>query len=194
MSNIYLIENDGYDFKWLRLETHDIIDLMPEEYSLKQIHRFSLHNLSLGEYWKDVSTTFKPNFDRIDDPIPDVSLWLGHASLVLSEKAFDTLGDLLKDFGEFLPIDCNGTTFYIFNCRVLANADESKSKQVIFNGEVVGIEKIVFDESETIGKLIFKSKYNSCVNLFCGDAVKNAVEKHALKGIVFSSDLVPSFE
>ena len=194
MSNIYRIENDGNAFKWLGLEVHDIIDLMPEEYSLKQIHRFSFHNLSLGENWKDVNATFKPNFDRIDDPIPDISLWLGHASLVLSEKAFATLGDLLKDFGEFLPITCNGNTFHIFNCRVLAAADESKSKQIIFDGEVVGIEKIVFDDSETMGKLIFKSKYNSCLDLFCDDIFKNAVEKYALKGIEFSKDLVPSFE
>ena len=141
MNKIYRIENDGHAFKWLGLEILDIIELMPEEYSLKQIHRFSFHNLSLGENWKDVRTTFKPNFDRVDDPIPDISLWLGHASLVLSEKAFNALSGLLKDFGEFLPINCNGNTFHIFNCQVLAVADESKSKQAIFNGEVVGIEK-----------------------------------------------------
>lgn len=193
MSNIYRIENNG-NFKWLGLEVHDLIDLMPEEYTLKQIHRFSFHNLSLGERWNNVHSTFKPNFDRVDDPIPDISNWLGHASLVLSEKAFDVLGGELKEYGELLPIACNGDIFHIFNCRTLVDADESRSKKEIFQGLEVGVEKIVFDEKDINGKLIFKSPYNSCADLFCGEAFKNTVTQHNLKGILFAEDLVPSFD
>ncbi len=193
MNKIYRIENDGHQFKWLGLEVHDIVDLMPEEYSLKEIHRFNYFNLSLAIGWKNVSSTFRPNFDRLDDPIPDISLWLGYASLVLNERAYDSIGDMLKNFGELLPIACNGDTFHIFNCRTLADADESKSKQTSFDGQVVGIEKIAFDEKEVMGKAIFKSKYNACVDLYCDGSFKNAVEKHELKGLSFSTDLVPSF-
>lgn len=194
MNNIYRIENDGHKFKWLGLEIHDIIDMMPEEYSLKEIHRFNYFNLSLAKGWDNVSATFKPNFDRIDDPIPDISLWIGYASLVLSERAFDALGDMLKSCGELLPIACNGDTFHIFNCRTLADADESRSKQIIFDGQSVGVEKIAFDDKEINGKAIFKSKYNSCVDLYCDESLKNAVEKYELKGVAFSTELVPSFD
>jgi hypothetical protein len=194
MNNIYRIENDGHQFKWLGLEVHDIIDMMPEEYSLKELHRFNYFNLSLANGWNNVNSTFRPNFDRPDDPIPDISLWLGYASLVFSERAFEVLGDMLKGFGEFLPIACNGDTFHIFNCRTLANADESRSKQIIFDGQAVGAEKIAFDDKDVNGKTVFKSKYNACVDLYCDESFKNEVEKYAFKGLVFSTELVPSFD
>lgn len=194
MPNIYRMDNDGYQFKWLALDAVDIADLMPEEYSLKQIHRFYYHNLSLAEGWKNVASTFKSNFDRVNDPIPDISLWVGYASLVLNEKAFNALNDTLKSFGEFLPVTCGNDTFYIFNCLTLADADESRSKSVLQDGLPVEITKIDFDKNEIDGRLIFKTKFNACRDLYCGDEFKKAVESQALTGIIFLTDLIPNFD
>lgn len=194
MNNIYRIENDGFKFKWLGLEIHDIVDLAPQEYSLKQLHRFPLHNLSLSSWWEKVETTFKPNFDMADAPIPDIAVWLGYASLVLNEKAYDAIGSMLKEFGEFLPIASDGVTYHIFNCRTLVDTDEQHSRKTMFDGLPIGVEKFVFADNHTNDQIVFKSEYNSCVDLFCGDALKNAVEKHQLNGVAFSKDLVPQFD
>jgi hypothetical protein len=187
------MDNDGYQFKWLALDAADVVELMPEEYTLKQIHQFYYHNLSLAEWWKNVSSRFQSNFDRIDDPIPDISLWVGYASLVLNQKAFNALGDMLSYFGEFLPITCDSDTFYIFNCLTLIEADKAHNESGLRDGHSIGITKIGFNKKDSEEKLIFKTKCNISSDLFCGDEFKNAVESQALTGITFSTDLVPGF-
>lgn len=175
MNNIYRIENDSFGFKWLALETLDIIDLFPEEFSLKQIHKFSYHNISLQPWWRGVSSTFKANFDRTEDPIPDISVWLGNACLVLSEKSYSSLHKALVNSGEFLTVECDGLNFYIFNCLDM-------------------VENFDFSGTAANQKLIFKTALDNCTELYCTDQFKKLLENMGLKGIHISSEIEPSFE
>lgn len=194
MNNIYLIENDGFDFKWIALEIDDFIDQMPERYSDKEISQYSYHNLSLSENWQNITSEFIQADAKGEHPIPDVSLWLTGASLVLSSKAFSVLETLLSPFGEFLPVLCNNENFYIFNCLTLAEADPTQSEHIFQDGHIVGELKIGFDKKEVYGKLIFKTKFNACRDIYCGAEVKRIIESNKLTGVKFSPKLIASFD
>lgn len=193
MSNIYLIENDGYDFKWLALDVIDFKDKLTTTHSQRKLIRFSYHNLSLSDGWTDIHSYFTQNPEKEDLPIPDISLWLVGPSLALSPKAFDVLHDVLMGFGEFLPVKCNNEIFHIFNCRTMIDADEKQSKYIIESGEVVDIESIGFEESLTNGINIFKTSFDNCAQLYCNESFKKVVDMHNLKGICFSRNLLPAF-
>lgn len=190
MNNYYLIENDGYDFKWLALQVDDFIDRMPESYSDAELLRFSHHNTSLMKGWEGIVSSFIQADDVVVAlPIPDVSLWLSGAALVLSEKAFNVLVDLLADFGEFLPVICTEGVFHIFNCRTLVDADLNQSEQRIERGQVIGIKRLAFKDTDVVDAVIFKTSFNNCTDLYCTDAFKQAVENYHLTGVKFSLDL-----
>ncbi|PUA26709.1 MAG: hypothetical protein B0W54_23525 [Cellvibrio sp. 79] len=194
MNNIYLIESDGFDFKWIALEIDDFIDQIPKRYSDKEIFQYSHHNLKLSEGWKDISSEFIQTETKQEHRIPDVSLWLTGASLVLSPKAFSALEALLSPFGEFLPVLCNNENFYIFNCLSLAEADPAQSEHILQDGHIVGELKIGFDQKEVSSKSIFKTKFNACRDIYCGDTVKNIIESNNLTGVKFSPKLISSFD
>ena len=144
MTNTYLLTNDGYGFQWLALQVDDFINLMPENYSDAEIFHFSYHNMSLAPWWKNVESHFTQSEDSPLLTIPDVSLWLSGAALVLSAKAYDALQETLTAFGEFLPVNCLGEIYYIFNCLTFGEVDKEQSQHIVEDGSVVGIKSLKF--------------------------------------------------
>lgn len=192
MINYYLIENDGYGFKWLALQVDDFIDLMPEAYSDSQLLRFSYHNTSLADGWEGVRSRFVQSDDAPQLPIPDVSLWLSGAALVISSKAYEVLSELIAGFGELLPVTSDEGTFYIFNCRTSVDADPTQSEHIIESGQVIGVKRLGFNSKDVGDTVIFKTSFNNCTDLFCSNAFKQAVEAHGLTGVKFSENLLPT--
>ncbi len=190
----YLIQNDGYNYQEFNLEIDDILDFVPDvgTYDIMDIYDFSLNNLSFKSWWKEIESGFTAIDGDKKATIPDVSRWIG-ATLILSPKAYLSLKDLLHSHGELLPIKCNDEVFYIFNCLDLAKANESLSKQKLFKGDVVGIEKLIFDDENIEGKCVFKTKYTNCLDIFCNQEFKDAVLKYDLNGIVFNENLASEF-
>lgn len=190
----YLIRNDGYKYQELGLEIDDIVDFMPEEltYSMIDLLDFSLNNISFKSWWEPGDTKFDPIGGKSSDPVPDVSRWIG-ATLVLSPRAYSTVVELLNPYGEFLPIQVNNDTFHIFNCLTFGKVDESRSTKTYFKGVVSEIKKIVFDSNEVSDKAAFKTDYNNCIDIYCNDQLKTAIEKSGLTGVIFSDDFAPEF-
>lgn len=193
MLSRYLIENDRAAFKWLALQVDDFIDLMPERYSDAQLLRFSYYNTSLKDGWGEVSSRFVQGEDGEALPVPDISLWLPGAALVLSAKALSALGKLLEGAGEVLPVNCAGELFYIFNCLSLVEADPGQSKQISDAGVVVGVEQIGFAPAAVEDSVIFKTRFDHCTGLYCNQEFKDKVEGAGLVGVRFNSALLPLF-
>ncbi len=187
----FLIMNDGYKFQEFDLEIDDIVDFVPEKFDLLDIYDFSLHNLAFAKWWGKVESGFTAIDSDSSAEIPDISCWIG-ATLILSNKAYNLLKSELKPYGEFLPVQCASNNFYIFNCLTIVNVDEQKSEQELFDGEVVDINKIVFDKSEVGTQIIYKTKYNNCQDLFCNESFKEIIIKNYLTGITFSENLTQS--
>jgi len=187
----YTIRNDGYSFQELDLEIDDFIDARPKGVDESIVLDFSLENYSMISWWPTPDTEFVA-IDEQSAPIPDICRWID-ASLVFSAKAHRLLGELLIPFGEFLPLTIRGEAFYIFNCLTLAKVNEDFCEKNIYKGEEAGIKTLVFDETDVADKLVFKTIYDSCMNLYCSERFKNVVTDYALTGVVFSEKLVEDF-
>jgi len=188
----YLIKNDGYKFQEFDLEIEDILDFIPDEHDIIDIYDFSLKNMSLKKCWGKIETGFTAIDDDPKATIPDISCWIG-ATLILSSKAYNILNPLLGSYGEFLPVQCYGDTFYIYNCLTLGKVDELQSKQRFFESEVIGVIKLTFETNDISSKPIFKTTYTNCLDIFCNQNIKNIVQENELTGVIFSEDLIAEF-
>lgn len=190
---VYAIRNDGYIFQELHLEIDDFIDNFPESVGFHEAHDFSMGNLSMSDWWKPVGTFFAPIEEDTDAPIPDIAKWI-NATLVLSPKAVAAIGEVLARNGEFLPINIAGQNFHIFNCLTLMGVDHTRCEKAFYDGEEIGWKTIAFKESDVTKTIIFKSRDQGCLDLFCGDELKNLIEKHQLNGVAFDQSLTRSFD
>jgi len=188
MSNVYLIVNDGFKYKEFTLRITDVMEIAPSEINQREVMKFNYFNISMKNWWHGLTASFN---NIVGDPpadIPDISEWHG-GSLVFSRKAYDCLYALLEPHGEFLPVDCDGEIFFVFNCFTLALVDERNSEQNIMDGTFMGIKKIVFNPLDLPGKTIFKTKYDRCFSLYCGDELVQKVNDSGLTGIQFRTHL-----
>lgn len=192
MAHIYAIRNDYNNHKELDLETMDIARSAPDNIELDDILDFSLVNKSMSSWWVTPETKFIDVEDFPECSIPDVSVWAAGACLILSPKAYRILGELMMSSGEFLPVAVGNATYQIFNCLTIGEADESKSKFRYANDKKLGLEYLEFKKSAS-ELLIFKSKVESCLTLFCSDQLKEAVESFELSGLIFDTNLIEVF-
>lgn len=181
MDKLYKIDQDGFKYQELDLKVNDFIESFPENYSYHQAHDFSVENIPMKSFWPPMRTGFLA-LEGEKNLIPDITTWL-NATLLLSPKAFRLLGEALSPFGEFLPILIENSDswdeYQIFNCLTLADVIEEKSSDT---------EK-VFDLDSVGNKLIFKTKFDNCLDLFCQERLKTVVESFDLSGIIFDSRL-----
>lgn len=179
---IFAIRQDNYRYRELDLRVDDFIEAFPEKYSLLECQKFSACNIALSEFWPKMRTEFN-TFEDSENLIPDITPWI-FATLVLSPRAYRLLEDTMKLFGEFLPILIGDETYYIFNCLTIAEVDEPLS---------VPNEKLVFKPGETEGKMLFKSPFQACLDIYCSGRFKEVVEASELKGIMFDTNLATPF-
>lgn len=183
---IYSIQDDGFDFQRLDLMLDDVIDARPEDVAEDDVLDFCQTNIRFAAWWPTPETQFVSVDGDQNAPVPDISKWID-ASLVLSPKAYRYLGDLLKSWGELLPVIVGGDTFYIFNCSTFGEVDDSQSEKEYYEGEVVDIKKLVFNADDVAEKLIFKTPFNSCIEIYCGERLSVLVREFELSGVAFAT-------
>ncbi len=183
---IYQIQQDGFKYKEFSLDQDDYLDFVPEDspHDIEKLMRFGLHNLEMKSWWQELTANFSVPRGLEDRPIADISIWV-EACIVLSAKAHETLREPLSSYGEFLPIKFESETFYIFNPLVFGLEDEINSKKEILEGKPVGVDKLQFNTQDVEGKLVFKTKFDACSNLYCNDAFMDLCQKNNLKGLIF---------
>lgn len=179
----YSIERDGYDFLFLDLLPRDVLRKAPRDKGLEfdDVMQFSKSSRSMKDWWPELETTLRANED-IDSPrMPDISLWAPGA-LVLYPRGYRLLGEWLSQFGELLPVRVmnDPETYWIFNCRSKKEADEGRSSMDC--GDALPV--ISFEETDE-DPAVFKTDFDNCSFLYCGDKFKAAVEEYGLKGISF---------
>ncbi|RYY02294.1 MAG: hypothetical protein EOO53_11870 [Gammaproteobacteria bacterium] len=99
----------------------------------------------------------------------------------------------MKEWGEILPITVGSDKFYIFNCLTFGAVKEDLCEKAFYEGEDVGLKTIVFESQDVTAKLIFKTDLNSCMELYCGDRLKNIIEEYKLTRVIFSEKLIADF-
>lgn len=188
---VYRINNDGWKYQDPSIDLERVIANVPEEIEDSIAFQFPQHNLALASTWSTVPLSFKQIMLDSQD-VPDICTWHG-ACLILSPKAYDAIGLLTSSFGEFLSLDCEGVIYRIFNCRTFGRTDDINSKIEQFEGVPMGVEKLAFNALDVNDKTIFKTQLNHCACCFCGDLLKEAIEKAGLRGIRFETNLTHIF-
>lgn len=118
---------------------------------------------------------------------PDVCTW-STGNLVFSEAAYKVFKSLLDQSGEFLPINVNGSTYYIFNTLLVIpeeGVNKDKAVDVIDSGVHLGLDHIIFNEEVLDGAAVFKSSTDRLVYSYSTDEFKNLYDKNGFKGLKF---------
>lgn len=170
---IYFISQENADFQELDLEVDDFIESFPDEIGDIEAHRFSYSNLLLSSFWPRMSTGLRP-LEQGKNLVPDLGHWL-HAALFLSPQAHRYIGELMKPYGELLPVEIGGDVWYIFNCTAIAEVKWCGPNEFGFVPESVG------------DKLVFKCLEPSAQGLYCSDRFKLLVASYDLRGVEFLS-------
>ncbi|TNC79479.1 MAG: hypothetical protein C9356_18985 [Oleiphilus sp.] len=93
------------------------------------------------------------------------------------------MGEWLSQYGELLPVTVmnNPETHWIFNCRAKKDIDPDRSSMDC--GEDLPVINFVegVDDPE-----IFKTDFDKCSFLYCGEKFKATVEDYGLQGLSFT--------
>lgn len=81
----------------------------------------------------------------------------------------------------------------MFNPLIFAQEDLSLTERAYLDGFEDGLKSLVFDDEDISNKLIFKSKMQSGLSLYCTDDFKKLVNDNNLTGLVFNTDLLTYF-
>lgn len=188
---VYRIRANHDNFMTLSIKLDELYAKMGEDF-LYHIDRTPQKQ----DNWVKPDATFrKPKDFPKADNIPDLTDWV-NSHLVLNQSAYDALASHMEGYGEFLPVSCEGKSYYIFN--VLKLVDESaidlvNSEREIEGGIQVGLNKLKFKESLLKDTLLFKTEFDTYLNIFCDEKFKKLVDDADLQGIIFKPDLASVF-
>ncbi len=150
----------------------------------KAFMRYSWDNLSLKDAWVDQGGSFDAVKGLKTTQKPDITTWNG-ANLLLTPKTYNYLKEHLESHGEFLPITIDEQGHYLFNCMNVVTTDKSQSEADIVNDLWMGVKSIEFEKETVYNNLIFKTRFDRCSSLYCGQEFKNLIELSALEGLIF---------
>lgn len=127
-----------------------------------------------------------------DLEIPDICVFEGR--LYLNERAYQVLGELLREDGEFLDVvDDRGERGYVYTpLRVAEDVDAIdwfSTKQ----NDWGYFDHLAFHEKRVENWNVFRMKHDGYMSLFCQPAVKDAIEKEKLTGVYITNDLANIF-
>jgi hypothetical protein len=173
--NVYLLDADVNNFQNLELENINDDELLEK-----------FDGTPLSNYWKPLAVRILYLYDDEEDKSRPASDTPGLASHipVFSERAVRSLNDLLRPYGEFLPLKCNQGKYFAFNVTCVIDAlDEDKSDIVRFDtGRILDIKKYVFN-MDKIGSIpIFKLQQIPLVRVFVTDGFARQIEAAGLTG------------
>lgn len=166
----------GIEFKSLSFE--DIADV--EEASSY------FHLKPIGNRWWNMKVHVIEEDWNQKLPFGDFSTLSGGVP-IFSEGAVKTLGKVLEQNGEVLPVTCSTRKLYAYNITNIVDVfDEEKSSVLRFDsGKIMLVNSYVFTNLETLQKLMIFSIPQMQKHCFVTDQFVSLVEQGGLKGFRF---------
>lgn len=170
-------------------------EIWPDEIHQKLGDPFILGRTST---WTDIWVPLEVKFHDLSDrgkilTPPDITVWFT-SDLVLNEKAYRKLQEPLAEYGEFLPLKCEGNPYWllhVFRITGMEAVNEQRSQRTIDEADFITIESLTFNEEVVQDNLIFKSIYDEARTLFCNKPFTELISQTQLRGLKFTTDLVP---
>ena len=178
---IYRIEAGVSECQSIVFDIDDYLDVLDPSIGEKQAMFLPMVNLSIAEVWSPIELSYFQNEGTID--LADVSLWKS-GLLLMNQKGYDALHDVLAGNGEFLPCELHGKAAYIFNCLELKPENGAKVSYKEKEGWKQSVEAIEFPCG--CNEALFKFKDELTFNLYGSEAFKLAYDSNELKGLYFS--------
>jgi len=123
--------------------------------------------------------------------IPDIAEFQGR--LLLNEKAYQGLKQIIENDGEFISATVDGVNAYLFTPLRKAEDVEGLDKSLSKKNEWEDVEHLAFVEDLVRDFNLFRSEYTACMRLYCQESFKDAVQNAKLTGLYFSPDLANIF-
>ncbi len=120
-------------------------------------------------------------------PIPDLSVRSGR--MFLSKQAYSVLFPIIKDCGDFLPVNYALGSGYFFIPLLVAKVDNHVTQM----NEWEEITSLGFIEEDVKEYPIFRTDYDTYYRLFCQEPIKKAIEDNNLTGLYITNDLANVF-
>lgn len=188
MTQYYRIQPDLEHYMRFQLDNFDFLDKLGEEFELSDLGKPIQHA------WQPVKGKFYPGVAA--RTMPDISTWEADM-LILNQKAYGHLSELLQPYGELLPVEVESETYYLLNvlARLPENViDTEKSEYEYHEEEPVGFRTLKFNEKNIPeDQLLFCVQSNFAYNLYCGDRFKNLISENGLCGLYFNTTLIDPY-
>lgn len=133
--------------------------------------------------WQPFDINFENLGASIRVAMPDIMVRNGR--LFLSLAAYEALSPIIAEHGEFLPITYEGTNGFIFNVLSVAG-DIFEANEGSSNKNELGEVKSLHSRNNKMA--LFRTAADGYLDIYCGEFLKDAIEKNQLKGIKFSGD------
>ena len=145
-----------------------------------------------SDFWKPVIIKFHDDSDgqRLTK-IPDITVLETTSNLICSAKGKKAIGDLISNFGEWLPVLCEGIEYWLFHLTNTLPIDVIDTKQSERTIDVVGYteaQRIVLKEGSLPELAVFNTEYNGKHNIYCTDGFYAVIKEVKLVGLRFSMD------
>ncbi|TNC84210.1 MAG: hypothetical protein CSH37_11740 [Thalassolituus sp.] len=174
-------------FKEIPLDVEEIAEQLDADNRIMDFVYMGVKDKRLSDFWTPVKTSFEPSpVFPTAVKIPSISIWTG-SCLIFSERAHAIFRLMLAEYGEFLPLDVHGFTYYIFNN--LTDVEPDMSKSWYADEGVRRVDSLVFGE-DADSKLLFRSGWEGCTACFCSETFKQLCHEYEIEGLEFSEDLL----
>lgn len=123
--------------------------------------------------------------------IPDIAEFQGR--LLLNEKAYSTLKQLIEKDGDLIPAISESGNGYIFTPLRKAEDVDALDRKLSKKSDWGDVEHLVFIEEKLEPFSLFRADYNNCMRLYCQETIKNAIANGDLSGLYITNDLANIF-
>ncbi|MDK2777600.1 MAG: hypothetical protein KYX62_08065 [Pseudomonadota bacterium] len=158
----------------------DYLDLLDPHIGEKKAMFLPMENIAVADFWQPIELSYFQNEGSVD--LADVSLWKS-GLLLMNQKGYDALHDVLAGCGEFLSCELHGKAAYLFNCLDLKPENGARVSYKEKGGWKQSVEAIGFPAEWN--EPVFKFKNELTFDLYAAEAFKAAYDSHKLKGLCF---------
>lgn len=188
MTQYYRIQPDLETYMRFQLDNFDFLDKLGDEFELSDFGK------PLQHAWRPVKGKFFPGVAA--RTLPDISTWQTDM-LILNQKAYDALKDVLQPFGELLPVEVESDTYYLFNVlKRLPDEviDEDKSEYEYYEEEPVGFRVLNFNEKEIPEEnMLFCLQKDFAYNIYCDNRFQQLLKDNGLVGLYLNTTLIDPY-
>ena len=194
---LYTIVQDSNKYLSLTWDDAQITALVGESDMEKRIDMWNSPRSYSGVFGETLRVYFiplsKPGQSKTSKPlkVPDICAFQGR--LFLNKKAYEVLKPLIELDGEFLPVVCKQGDGFVFTPLRVAEEVGGLDTKLSVKNEWGDLENLAFHEERLKSWSIFRAEFNVYMTAQCNEEVKNAVEKAALCGVFFTTDLGNGF-